>query len=83
MACSLFSNGKTGRIVETGREGKRKRIRDAGRLSVCTFVNSESGQVNSNADLLETLNIDMFLEDGARDLHDTVCIEFKSCGDFK
>lgn len=66
LACSLFSNDKTGKLVEKGREVKQKR----GRLRVCTFVNSESVGTNSKSDLLEALNKDILLEDRAKKLYD-------------
>lgn len=71
LACSLFSNDKTCKLVEKGREVKQ----NCGRLRVCVFVNSESVGTNSKSDLLETLNKDILLEDRAKQLYDLYRIQ--------
>lgn len=42
---------------------------------VCASVSSESGQTNSKADLLGTLNKDILLEETAEKLHDLHAVE--------
>lgn len=68
LSCFLFSKDKTGRTVDKSREEKQKKLVDTGRWRLCAFENSESGHINSKADLLETPIKDIFLEDGAEKL---------------
>lgn len=56
---------RLGRIVGKGREKNAKDKGDTGSWRGYDFVNSESGHMNSKADLPEILNKDTVLKDGA------------------